>query len=67
VFRQVTNIPPGGEVLSALRLERVKKLLLTTDVSVGEICFDVGYNSLGRLTTRFTRLVVLSSYSSRRG
>ncbi len=32
VFRQVTGIPPG-EFLSALRLERAKELLLTTDLT----------------------------------
>ena len=59
VFRQVTGIPPG-EFLAALRLERAKQLPLTTDLSVAEICFEVGYNSPGTFTTRFTRLVGLS-------
>ncbi len=59
VFRQVTGIPPG-EFLGALRLERAKVLLLATDLSVAEICFEVGYNSLGTFTTRFRRLVGLS-------
>lgn len=58
-FRQFTGIPPG-EFLATLRLERAKQLLLTTDLSVAEICFEVGYNSLGTFTTRFTRLVGLS-------
>ena len=59
VFRQVIGIAPG-EFLGALRLERAKQLLLTTDLSVSEVCFEVGYNSLGTFTTRFTRLVGLS-------
>lgn len=58
VFWQVTRIPPG-EFLSALRLERAEQLLLTTDLSVAEIYFEVGYNSLGKFTTRFTGLVGL--------
>lgn len=65
VFRQVTGIPPG-EFLSALRLERAKQLLLTTHLSVAEICFEVGYNSLGTFTTRFTRLVGLTPGRMRR-
>lgn len=64
-FRQVTGIPPG-EFLSALRIEKAKELLLTTDLSVGEICFEVGYNSLGTFTTRFTKLVGLSPGRIRR-
>jgi len=59
VFRRVTGIPPG-EFQSAVRLERAKHLLLTTDLSVTEVCFEVGYNSLGTFTTRFTRLVGVS-------
>src|SRR5215212_6156528 len=59
VFRQVTGVPPG-EFLGALRLEKAKQLLLSTDLSVAEICFEVGYNSLGTFTTRFTGLVGLS-------
>jgi hypothetical protein len=52
--------------LSALRLEEAKRLLLTTDRSVTDICFDVGYNSLGTFTTRFTQLVGLSPARLRR-
>lgn len=58
VFRQSTGIPPG-QFLSALRLEAAKRLLLTTDKSVTEICFEVGYNSLGTFTSRFNLLVGL--------
>ncbi len=57
-FRQVTGIPPG-EFLCALRLQRAKELLLTSNLGVGEVCFEVGYNSVGTFTTRFTRLVGL--------
>jgi len=58
-FRQATGIPPG-QFLTALRLEQAKGLLLTTDLSVTEICFAVGYDSVGTFTTRFTQLVGLS-------
>ncbi len=56
VFHQITGIPPC-QFLYALRLETAKRLLLTTQVSVTDICFDVGYNSLGTFTRRFTGLV----------
>ena len=59
VFRGVTGAAPG-EFLSALRLERAKRLLLTTDLSVTDVCFEVGYDSVGTFTTRFTQLVGLS-------
>ena len=64
-FRQVTGIPPG-EFLSTVRLQRAKELLLTSDLGVGEICFEVGYNSVGTFTTRFTRLVGLPPRRMRR-
>lgn len=65
VFRRVTGIPPG-EFLGVLRLERAKHLLLTTDLSVTDICFEVGYSSLGTFTTRFTDLVGVSPGQLRR-
>ena len=65
VFKGVTGVPPG-EFLGALRLERAKRLLLTTDLSVSEVCFEVGYQSLGTFTTRFKRLVGVSPGRMRR-
>ncbi|HEX3530287.1 MAG TPA: AraC family transcriptional regulator [Thermoanaerobaculia bacterium] len=64
-FRRWTGVTPAL-FLSALRLEEAKRLLLTTDRSVTDICFDVGYNSLGTFTTRFTQLVGLSPARLRR-
>jgi hypothetical protein len=59
IFRQVTGIPPN-QFFYALRLENAKRLLLTTNTSVTDVCFDVGYNSLGTFIRRFTGLVGLS-------
>ncbi len=59
IFRHVTGIPPN-QFLYALRLENAKRLLLTTNTSVTDVCFDVGYNSLGTFIRRFTGLVGLS-------
>lgn len=56
VFRDAIGIPPG-EFSAALRLDQAKRLLLETELSVTDICFEVGYESLGAFTTRFTRLV----------
>jgi AraC-like DNA-binding protein len=59
VFRQITGIPPH-QYLYALRLAAAKRLLLTTEESVTDVCFSVGYNSLGTFTRRFTGLVGIS-------
>jgi len=59
IFRRLTGVPPC-QFFSALRLETAKRLLLTTTLSVTDICFQVGYNSLGTFTRRFTQLVGLS-------
>ncbi len=59
VFHRLIGIPPG-EFLAALRLDEAKRLLLTTSLNVTEVCFEVGYTSLGSFTTRFTQLVGLS-------
>src|SRR5215469_13871606 len=56
IFHRVIGIPPG-EYLTALRLEAAKHLLLITSLSVTEVCFELGYTSLGSFTTRFTQLV----------
>jgi len=59
VFRRLIGIPPG-EFLAALRFQAARRLLLTTSLSVTDICFEVGYSSLGSFTSRFTNLVGLS-------
>ncbi len=59
VFCRLIGIPPG-EFLSALRFQAARRLLLTTSLSVTDICFEVGYTSTGSFTTRFTHLVGLS-------
>ena len=59
VFGRLIGIPPG-EFLSALRLQAARRLLLTTPLSVTDICFEVGYSSMGSFTSRFTHLVGLS-------
>lgn len=59
VFNAATGLPPG-EFSAALRLDAAKRRLLTTSLSVTDICFDLGYTSLGSFGLRFKRLVGLS-------
>jgi AraC-like DNA-binding protein len=40
-----------------LRPQRAKEVLLATELSENEVCYEVGYASLGTFTSRFTRLV----------
>ena len=58
VFHQVTGLPPA-KFISALRLDEAKRLLLNTNSSITDICFEVGYNSLSTFTRRFTQRVGL--------
>src|SRR2546425_11545524 len=59
VFRRLLGIPPV-EFLSALRFQAARRLLVTTSLSVTDICFEVGYTSMGSFTSRFTQRVGLS-------
>lgn len=54
VFREITGISPR-QFQTSLRLNRAMRLLLTSDRSVTDVCFDVGYESLGSFVTRFTQ------------
>ena len=63
-FRRVTGVPPA-QFLYALRLERAKRLLLQTQRKVIDICYEVGYNSVGTFTRRFTDLLGVSPVTLR--
>jgi AraC family transcriptional regulator len=65
VFRQLTGLPPR-RFHTALRIAAAKRLLLTTDLSVTEVCLEVGYQSLGTFTTHFHELVGVSPRELRR-
>jgi AraC family transcriptional regulator len=65
VFHNTIGLPPV-EYLRAVRIDNAKRLLLTTPLTVTEICFEVGYTSLGSFVTRFTQLVGLSPTELRR-
>lgn len=52
--------------LMTRRIERAMSLLRQDELSVTEICFEVGCSSLGTFTTRFTELVGMSPGAYRR-
>ena len=54
------------EFQTRLRLERAKQLLTVTSRSVTEICFDVGFSSLGSFSTLFRQHVGQSPKAFRR-
>jgi AraC family transcriptional regulator len=59
VFLRVTGLSPG-RFLSALRLAEAKHLLATTTISVADISHQVGYNSVGTFSARFSGSVGVS-------
>jgi AraC-like DNA-binding protein len=58
VFHQITGLPPA-KFIQAMRLDEAKRLLLNTQLSITDISFEVGYNSLSTFTRRFTQRVGL--------
>nr|WP_106399267.1 helix-turn-helix transcriptional regulator [Actinocorallia populi] len=52
--------------LMTRRIERAMALLRRGDLSVTEVCFEVGCSSLGTFSTRFTELVGMSPSTYRR-
>ena len=54
VFHEIVGVTPR-QFQTALRLNAAARLLLTTETKVTDICFDVGYESLGSFISRFTR------------
>ena len=55
-FRQAYGESPYGYLMTR-RIERAMALLRRGDLSVTEVCFAVGCQSLGTFSTRFTELV----------
>lgn len=56
LFKEKTGLSPLYYI-SSLRLSRAKHLLLTTDYSIRDISLEIGQQSLGTFTTRFTKRV----------
>ncbi|MFC4049719.1 helix-turn-helix transcriptional regulator [Actinomadura syzygii] len=55
-FRRAYGESPYGYLMTR-RIERAMALLRRGDLSVTEVCFEVGCASLGTFSTRFTELV----------
>jgi AraC-like DNA-binding protein len=55
-FRLAYGESPYGYLMTR-RIERAMSLLRRGDLSVTEVCFEVGCSSLGTFSTRFTELV----------
>lgn len=56
IFKDRIGLPPLYYV-SSLRLEKAKDLLLHTHLSIRDIAMEIGQQSLGTFTTRFTERV----------
>ncbi|SDJ84619.1 AraC-type DNA-binding protein [Nocardioides sp. YR527] len=58
-FRKAYGEPPYSYLMTR-RVERAMTLLRRGDLSVTDICFAVGFGSLGTFSTRFSELVGMS-------
>ncbi|WP_438445377.1 helix-turn-helix transcriptional regulator [Gorillibacterium sp. sgz5001074] len=56
IFKERTGLPPLYYV-SSLRLQRAKDLLLRTTLPIRDVGLEIGQQSLGTFTTRFTERV----------
>ena len=64
-FRRAYGESPYGYLMTR-RIERAMALLRRGDLSVTEVCFEVGCSSLGTFSTRFTELVGVPPSAYRR-
>lgn len=64
-FRLAYGESPYGYLMTR-RIERAMALLRRGDMSVTEVCFEVGCSSLGTFSTRFTELVGVPPSTYRR-
>ena len=64
-FRRAYGESPYSYLMTR-RIERAMALLRRGDLSVTEVCFEVGYSSLGTFSSRFTELVGMPPSTYRR-
>ena len=64
-FRRAYGESPYSYLMTR-RIERAMALLRRGDLSVTEVCFEVGCSSLGTFSTRFTELVGVPPSAYRR-
>jgi AraC family transcriptional regulator len=65
IFKEATGVSPG-RFLSAVRIYQAKRMLLNSPMTVTDVSFAVGYNSLGSFTNHFTASVGMSPGRFRR-
>jgi AraC family transcriptional regulator len=56
VFRTITGLPPRV-FQCLLRMEAAKRMLMMTELTITDVCFETGYSSLGTFTRRFAEIV----------
>lgn len=64
-FRAAYGESPYSYLMTR-RIERAMALFRRGDLSVTDVCFSVGFSSLGTFSTRFTELVGMSPSAYRR-
>lgn len=65
LFQQTFSRTPH-QFLTELRLRKAKELLSLTSRSITDICFDIGFESLGSFSTLFRKWTGLSPQQYRR-
>jgi AraC-like DNA-binding protein len=65
VFKNVFGESPNTFV-ARLRIEKAKKMLITENFSISEICANVGYSSVGSFSSLFSEKVGMSPSHYRR-
>ncbi|MFE3666929.1 helix-turn-helix transcriptional regulator [Streptomyces sp. NPDC059164] len=65
LFKETTGITPG-RFLAAVRIHEAKRLIEHTSMSITDVSYAVGYNSLGSFTNSFTSGVGISPSGYRR-
>lgn len=56
LFRATFGETPH-DFLTAMRMERARRLLASGEMTVTEVCFEIGYSSLGSFSSKFQSLV----------
>ena len=64
-FKRAYGEPPYAYLMTR-RVERAMTMLRRGDMSVTDVCFAVGFSSLGTFSTRFTELVGVAPSTYRR-
>jgi len=58
-FKMKTN-QPFNQYLISFRIGHAKRLLIHTDLSVSQICFEIGFNNLANFNRHFKKITLLT-------